>query len=104
MLNFNISLLNDIEKKEKSKPKEQISITLDPDVIEFVNIIESWYETLKSRSSTIEFIIKRFSEIIKLEKLRERTAEYYKSLTEEEIEEDRIWAEFATKQAEKIWD
>jgi len=104
MMNFNISLLNDLEKKETPKPKEQISITLDPDVIKFVDIIERRHEILKSRSSTIEFVIKRFSEIIKLERLRERTAEYYKSLTEEEIEEDRIWAEFATKQAEKVWD
>jgi len=39
-----------------------------------------------------------------LEELRERTAEYYKSLTEEELEEDKEWVEFTTEQAEEIWE
>ncbi len=104
MMNFYISVIDDLQKQKASKPKDQISITIDPDVIKFVDNMKNEYEILKSRSSTIEFIIKRFNEFTKLEKLKEKTAEYYKSLTEEEIEEDRMWADFATKQAEKVWD
>lgn len=104
MFNFKISLIDDLQKKEASKTKDRITITIDPDVIKFVDKIKKEYRILKSRSSTIEFIIKRFNEFTKLEKLKERTAKYYKSLTAEEIEEDRIWAEFATKQAKKVWD
>jgi len=104
MFNFKISLIDDLQKKEAPKPKERITITIDPDLIKFLDRIKNEYRILKSRSSTIEFIIKRFNEFTKLEKLKERTAKYYKSLTEEEIEEDRIWAELATKQTEKVWD
>lgn len=104
MMNFYISVIDALEKQKASKPKDKITITIDPDVIKFVDYMKNEYEVLKSRSSTIEFIIKRFNEFTKSEELKERTAEYYKSLTEEEIEEDRIWTEFATKQAERVWD
>jgi len=104
MFNFNISLIDDLQKKEASKPKERATITIDPDLIKFVDKIKSEYKTLNSRSATIEFIIKRFTEFTKLEKLKVETARYYKSLTEEEIEEDKEWAEFSTKQAGKVWD
>lgn len=104
MMNFYVSVINDLQKQTASKPKERITITIDPDLIKFVDKVKNRDKILSSRSSTIEFIINRFHGFTELEKLKERTAEYYKSLTEEEIGEDKEWAEFATKQAAKTWD
>jgi len=103
MWNYNISLINAFKEQNKSKTKKPITITIDPDLIQVVNEIKNEYKNLKSRSSTIAFIIKSFYEISKLEKLKVETVKYYKSLTEKEIKEDKEWAEFSTKQAGKVW-
>jgi len=52
----------------------------------------------------IKLILKRFVEIIKSKDLRKKTRKYYKHQSFEEKEEDIEWAEFSTRQAEKIWD
>jgi len=59
-----------------------------------------------SRGATIEKILQRWHEAWAQHELKRQTEEYYKSLTPEEIEEDRIWVRFASEQAMQMqrWD
>lgn len=60
---------------------------------------------LPSRSAAIEEILQRWYEAARLQNELERETEaYYKSLTPEEMAEDRAWARFASAQAMQRWD
>lgn len=60
---------------------------------------------LSSRSAAIEKILQRWYEAARLQNELERDMEaYYKSLTPEEMAEDRVWARFASVQAMQRWD
>ncbi len=60
---------------------------------------------LSSRSAAIEKILQRWYEAAWLQNELDRETEaYYKSLTPEEMAEDRAWARFASTQAMQRWD
>jgi metal-responsive CopG/Arc/MetJ family transcriptional regulator len=55
---------------------------------------------LSSRRAAIEKILQRWYEVAWLQQKVERETEaYYKSLTPEEIAEDRAWVKFSSEQA-----
>jgi len=60
---------------------------------------------LSSRRAAIEKILRRWYEVAWLQQKSERETEaYYKSLTPEEIAEDRAWVKFTSEQAIQRWD
>ena len=60
---------------------------------------------LSSRSVAIEKILQRWYKSAWLQRELDRETEaYYKSLTPEEIAEDRTWVRFASEQAMQRWD
>ncbi|RIK58756.1 hypothetical protein DCC62_29220 [candidate division KSB1 bacterium] len=59
---------------------------------------------LSSRRATIEKILQRWYEVVWLQRRWDReTEDYYKSLTPEEIAEDRDWTHAVSQQAQR-WD
>ncbi len=59
---------------------------------------------LSSRSAAIEKILQRWYEAAWLQRELDRATEaYYKSLTPEEMAEDRDWVRFASAQAMQRW-
>lgn len=54
---------------------------------------------LSTRSAAIEKILHRWYQAWLQGELNRETEAYYKSRTPEEIEEDRIWVQFASEQA-----
>ena len=59
---------------------------------------------LSSRRATIEKILQHWHDAWLQRELDRKTEEYYKSLTPEEIAEDRLWVQFASEQAMQSWD
>lgn len=82
----------------------EITIRLEDDILMAIDsVVHS--AGLSSRSAAIEKILQRWYEAAWLQKEFDRETEaYYKSLTPEEIAEDRAWAKFASEQAMQRWD
>lgn len=59
---------------------------------------------LSSRKEAVESILQRWYAALMKHKVDRETEVYYESLTPEEIEEDRTWVEFTSKQAFQKWD
>lgn len=82
----------------------EITIRLEGKVLTAIDAIAR-NTGLSSRGAAIEKILLRWYEVAWLQQESDReTATYYKSLTPEEIAEDRAWVQFASEQAVKRWD
>jgi metal-responsive CopG/Arc/MetJ family transcriptional regulator len=82
----------------------EITIRLEGEVLTAIDTIAQ-NTGLSSRSAAIEKILRRWYEVAWLQQeLDCETEAYYKSLTPEEIAEDRAWVQFASEQALQRWD
>jgi metal-responsive CopG/Arc/MetJ family transcriptional regulator len=82
----------------------EITIRLEGEVLTAIDAIAQ-NTGLSSRSAAIEKILRRWYEVAWLQQESDRETEaYYKSLTPEEIAEDRAWVQFASEQAMQRWD
>lgn len=82
----------------------EITVRLDGEILAAIDAIAQ-NTGLSSRSAAIEKILRRWYEVAWLQQELDRETEaYYKSLTPEEIAEDRAWAQFASEQAMQRWD
>ena len=81
----------------------EITIRLANDVLMAIDAVAK-NTGLSSRSAAIEKILQRWYEAAWLQQELDRDTEaYYKSLTPEEIAEDRAWVKFASEQAMQRW-
>jgi metal-responsive CopG/Arc/MetJ family transcriptional regulator len=81
----------------------EITIRLGNDVLMAIDAVAK-NTGLSSRSAAIEKILQRWYEAAWLQSQLDRDTEaYYKSLTPEEIAEDRAWVTFASEQAMQRW-
>lgn len=81
----------------------EITIQLANDVLMAIDAVAK-NTGLSSRSAAIEKILQRWYEAAWLQSQLDRDTEaYYKSLTPEEIAEDRAWVQFASEQAMQRW-
>jgi len=81
----------------------EITIRLANDVLMAIDAVAK-NTGLSSRSAAIEKILQRWYEAAWLQQELDRDTEaYYKSLTLEEIAEDRAWVQFASEQAMQRW-
>jgi metal-responsive CopG/Arc/MetJ family transcriptional regulator len=81
----------------------EITIRLANDVLMAIDAVAK-NTGLSSRSAAIEKILQRWYEAAWLQQELDRDTEaYYKSLTPEEIAEDRAWVQFASEQAMQRW-
>jgi metal-responsive CopG/Arc/MetJ family transcriptional regulator len=83
--------------------KTKVTLSLDPVLVAAVDERVRQSRHL-SRSGVIEGLLRQWYEAEKQRELERQTEAYYLSLTEEEREEDRIWAEFASSQAGALWE
>jgi metal-responsive CopG/Arc/MetJ family transcriptional regulator len=82
----------------------EITIRLEGEVLMAIDTVTK-NAGLSSRSAAIEKILQRWYEAAWLQQeLARETEAYYKSLTPEEIAEDRAWVRFASEQAMQRWD
>jgi len=82
----------------------EITIQLEGEVLTAIDAIAQ-HDGLSSRSAAIAKILRRWYEVAWLQQELDRETEaYYKSLTPEEIAEDRAWVQFASEQAMQRWD
>lgn len=82
----------------------EITIRLEDKVLRAIDSVAQ-NTGLSSRRAAIEKILQRWYEIAWLQQDLDRETEaYYKSLTPEEIAEDRAWVQFASEQAMQRWD
>jgi metal-responsive CopG/Arc/MetJ family transcriptional regulator len=82
----------------------EITIRLEGEVLTAIDAVAQ-NTGLSSRSAAIEKILRRWYEVAWLQQELDRETEvYYKSLTPEEIAEDRAWVQFASEQAMHRWD
>jgi len=82
----------------------EITIRLEGDVLTAIDAVAK-SSGLSSRRAAIEKILLRWYEVAWRRKELDRETEAdYKSLTPEEIAEDRAWVRFASEQAMQRWD
>jgi metal-responsive CopG/Arc/MetJ family transcriptional regulator len=82
----------------------EITIRLEGEILTAIDAIAQ-NTGLSSRGAAIEKILRRWYEVSWLQQKIERETEaYYKSLTLEEIAEDRAWVNFASELAIQRWD
>ena len=82
----------------------EITIRLEGEVLTAIDSVAK-DSGLPSRRAAIERILQRWYEAAWLQRESDRETEsYYKSLTPEEIADDRAWVRFASEQAMKRWD
>jgi metal-responsive CopG/Arc/MetJ family transcriptional regulator len=82
----------------------EITVRLEGEILTAIDTIAQ-NTGLSSRSAAIEKILRRWYEVAWLQQELDRETEaYYKSLTPEEIAEDRAWVQFASEQAMQRWD
>ena len=82
----------------------EITIRLEGEVLRAIDAIAQ-HDGLSSRGAAIAKILRRWYEVAWLQQELDRETEaYYKSLTPEEIAEDRAWVQFASEQAMQRWD
>jgi metal-responsive CopG/Arc/MetJ family transcriptional regulator len=80
----------------------EITIRLEGDLLRAVDSIAQT-SGLPSRHDAIEKILLRWYQAWRQHESDRDTEAYYKSLAPEEIEEDRLWARFASEQAIQRW-
>lgn len=82
----------------------EITVRLEGEILMAIDAIAQ-NTGLSSRSAAIEKILRRWYEVAWLQQELDRETEaYYKSLSPEEIAEDRAWVQFASEQAIQRWD
>jgi hypothetical protein len=81
----------------------EITIRLEGDVLMAIDAAAK-NAGLSSRNAAVEKILHRWHQAWLQHELDRQTEAYYKSLAPEEIEEDRLWARFASEQAVQRWD
>lgn len=81
----------------------EVTIRLEGEVLTAIDAVTQ-NTGLSSRRATIEKILQRWYEVAWLQRRWDReTEDYYKSLTPEEIAEDRDWTHAVSQQAQR-WD
>jgi Arc/MetJ-type ribon-helix-helix transcriptional regulator len=89
--------------KMRAITKAKVTVSLDADLLAAVDERVKQGEA-RSRSAVVEDILRQWRQE-ELQKQLERDIEaYYLSMTEEEKEEDRRWAEFAARAAAQAWE
>lgn len=87
----------------RTTTKAKVTISLDAELLSAVDERVKQGEA-RSRSAAVEDILRQWRKE-ELQRQLERDIEaYYLSMTEEEKEEDREWAEFAEHEAKHIWE
>lgn len=81
----------------------EITIRLEGDVLMAIDAAAK-HAGLSSRNAAIERILHRWHQAWLQHELDRQTEAYYKSLTSEENEDDRLWARFSSEQAMQRWD
>lgn len=82
----------------------EITIRLENEVLTAIDTVAQ-SAGLLSRRATVEKILQRWYELAWLrQELDRETESYYKSLTPEEMAEDRMWSQFASAQSLQRWD
>lgn len=89
--------------KTSSSLKVKVTASLDP---ELVKAIDEFLKESKnrSRSQLIEDILHKWHKEQKKRELESQIEKYYASLSDEEREEDRQWAEIAAQSANNLWE
>lgn len=85
-----------------SRAKTKVTLSLDSSLVAAVDEQVKGSPRL-SRSGVIENLLRQWYEAEKRRELERQTEAYYLSLTDEEREEDRSWAELASHQAVALW-
>lgn len=82
----------------------EITIRLEGEILTAIDTVAQ-SAGLLSRRATIEKILQKWYELAWLrQELDRETENYYKTLTPEEMAEERAWAQFASAQALQRWD
>jgi metal-responsive CopG/Arc/MetJ family transcriptional regulator len=76
----------------------EVTLRLDGDLLTAIDTLTK-KSGFPSRGEAIQKILQRWHKAWLQHKLDRETEAYYKSLTPEEIEEDRIWVQFVSEQA-----
>jgi metal-responsive CopG/Arc/MetJ family transcriptional regulator len=79
--------------------KTKVSVTIETSVLERVDRVSEG----RSRSEVVERALKRWLSERRRRDLEEEIATYYSDRQEDELEEDRDWAELSAKQIGKTW-
>ncbi len=79
--------------------KTKVSVTIEQSVLERVDRLSEG----RSRSEIVERALKRWLNERRRVDLEEEIAAYYADRQEDEIAEDRGWAELSAKQIRKTW-
>ena len=84
------------------RTKTKVTLSLDPVLVAAVDERVKGSRSL-SRSGVIENLLRQWYEEEQQRQLEHETETYYLSLTDEERQEDRTWAELASNQAGPRW-
>ncbi len=87
----------------ESNLSTEITLRVNEDMLPALDVVAQ-KSGLSSRSEAIEEILKCWHQVWLQHKIDRETVSYYKSLLPEELEEDRVWTEFASKQALTQWE
>jgi metal-responsive CopG/Arc/MetJ family transcriptional regulator len=79
--------------------KTKVSVTIETSVLERIDRVSEG----RSRSEVVERALKRWLTEKRRRHLEEEITAYYSDRREEELEEDRSWAELSAKQIRKTW-
>lgn len=82
--------------------RQRFTITLDPAVSRELSRAQRGSPS-RSRSEIVEEAIRLWLRRHALDKLAQATEEYYRSITEEEKDEDRAWDELGGRAAATVW-
>jgi metal-responsive CopG/Arc/MetJ family transcriptional regulator len=84
-------------------PKAKVTVTLSLDLVRRLDELLDAPEA-GSRSQLIEEALRRWLYDQAKEELDRKTEEYYHSLSEAELKEDRQWSKIAAHSAKHLWD
>lgn len=87
----------------KAEAKAKVTVSINPSILAIVDQAVLKDKAL-SRSAVVEEALRHWHREHKRKALDAETEEYYLSLTEEERNEDRLWSNFSSKPAIKLWE
>lgn len=83
--------------------KLKVTLSLDPELVVAVDEAVK-HEIADSRSAAVEEALRSWRLERRRRQLEREVEAYYRTQTEAERREDRAWARFASRQAQRLWE
>ena len=92
-----------MDSKAAYPAKVKVTATLDRNLVKALDEFLEKSET-RSRSQLIEDVLHKWYKSKKMREIESQIEAYYLSLSNEDQEEDRPWAEVASQSAHHLWE